>query len=165
MYAAFFNEIDNKKSLSLYCLFKRSSFREEYMFAINDFESARLKFMARTGCLGIQENLHTWNIAPSGTCVLCKNGIENVSHFLLTCPAFNETRIKIWHELETKLIISNNLHIWEHFIGSSPTTKLCLLLGDAATEHSIHVGKIFDEACKRFLKETWPVRKSLVDGT
>ena len=126
----FFNEIDNKKSLSLYCLFKRSSFREEYMFAINDFESARLKFMARTGCLGIQENLHTWNIAPSGTCVLCKNGIENVSHFLLTCPAFNETRIRFGMNLKqnklslTTCIFGNTLLallLLQNFVYSSET--------------------------------------------
>ena len=161
----FFNEIDNKKSLSMYRLFKRSSFRENYMFGVNDFESTRLKFLARSECMGIQENLHKWKIAPSGTCVLCKNGIENISHFLLICPAFNEIRFKIWHDLEKKLIDSGNLHIWEHFSGSSVTTKLSFLLGDAAYGQGIEIADVFDGACKRYLLQSWSLRKSLVDGT
>ena len=161
----FFSEVDSKVSLSLYSMLKRSSFREEYLFTSTNFDMARLKFMARTGCLGLKEDLFRWKLVPEVTCDLCRTGTENVCHLLLTCPILNEIRIRYLHELEAKLIATGENYIWEYFIGASSNSKLCLLLGDAAYDYGTTNGKLFDDISKRLLKETWLTRKSLVDGS
>ena len=161
----FFSEIDDRVSLPLYSMVKRSSFREEYLFTPTNFDMARLKFMARTGCLGLNDDRCRWKLVHEGTCELCGIGTENVCHFLLVCPKLNEIRIKFWHILEAKLTSTHEYYIWEYFIGAPVNSKLCWLLGDIAYDYGTTIGKLFDDICKRFLMEAWLTRKSLVDGS
>ena len=129
------------------------------------FESARLKFKARTGCLGIQEDLLRWRKAADGSCPICHNGIEGISHFMLICPILGEIRITNWSRLEIKLLDIDSGHIWEYFMGGSLITKLCFLLGDVAFDYGDEVGWLFDTACKSFLREAWAARKTSLEGT
>ena len=149
----------------MYSMLKRSSFREDYLSTSTNFDMARLKFMARTGCLGLKEDLFRWKLVPERTCELCGIGTESVCHLLLVCPKLNEIRIKFWHELEAKLTSTKENYIWEYFIGAPLNSKLCLLLGDAAYDYNITIGKLFDDIGKRFLMEAWLTHKSLMDGS
>ena len=53
----FVYEINTMSTLSLYKFLKGSTKKEKYPFNIEYFEGARLKFKARTGCLGLQADL------------------------------------------------------------------------------------------------------------
>ena len=137
---------------------------EPCLFEIEGFESARLKFKAHIGCLGLQEDLLRWKVKCNESCPLCNNGREDIYHFLFTCPVLNEIRNRIWMKLETSLA-GGSCFVWETFISASLTTKLCFLLGDIAFDYSDDVGWIFDKACKHFLYDAWTLRRDLLDGT
>ena len=161
----FFHEIDNKSSLSTYRMLKRSSFGEQYLFTMKCFESARLKFKIRTGCLGIQDDLLRWNKVTDSNCPLCHAGNEDLYHFMFLCPSLLTIRQDIWKWLETNLTNSKKRYIWEQFAASSLNSKLCLLLGDLAFDHGDEVGWTFDKACKIFLTEAWKKRTSVVGAS
>lgn len=67
---SFFQDIDEKSSLCCYRTIKRSTFGEKYLFNLNDFYGSRLKFMARTGCLGLKENLERWRLSDAKCALL-----------------------------------------------------------------------------------------------
>ena len=158
----FFKDIDEMSSLSYYKLIKYSTLGERYMFQVNDFKGTRLKFMARTGCLGLEETLQRWNLS-NGICKLCNQGIEDLFHFTFTCEHSKELRIKIWRNLEKCLLEHGYTHVWEHFTRSSLTTKFTLLFG-ISFNYDHAVNDIFDSACKTFLKEAWRCRMVALEG-
>ena len=72
--------MDVKESLRCYQMLKRSFFGESYLFNfnVNNFGGARLKCMARTGCLGLGEDLERWGI-PDGKYLYVKM-LKKISH-------------------------------------------------------------------------------------
>ena len=42
-------------------------------------------------------------------CLLCKESVEDVSHFLLDCPNFRDNRGSLWSNLSQKVIACNHL--------------------------------------------------------
>ena len=95
---SFFQDIDENISLHWYRTVKMSTFGEEYMFNLNGFYATRLKFKARTGCLGINENLERWGISDS-KCDMCKGAKEDLVHFLFLYPTLNVLRKQYFTEL------------------------------------------------------------------
>ena len=147
----FFNEINDKNSLQVYKLCKKSTFRENYLFGTTDFESRRLKFKARTDCLGLQSDFERWGQAD-GHCKMCKKSKEDLQHFLLNCPILENVRIKLFNELFSTLI-SSCPRVWETFIHASPRTKVYMLLGN----------EDMDGAFRSFLKEAWAFRREILN--
>ena len=120
--------------------------------------------MARTAWLGLEETLRKWN-KLDGLCKLCKDGRENIIHFLFTCPHFLDLRIKIWHKLEESLIGFGHNEEWYNFISSSLRTKFMLFMGNAETYENTEVEDIFDGACRQYLKEAWHMRDAALNDT
>ena len=98
----FFREIVSKKSLSWYRAIKRPTFGEVYMNDIGNFQGIRLKFMARTGCLGLGEDRERWGHQDL-SCCLCMARYENLPHFLFLCHGLNKVRVKHYRFLEKKI--------------------------------------------------------------
>ena len=161
---SFFNEIDDRKSLRWYQKFKRSTFGERYLFNCHDFAGARLKFQARTGCLGLGEDKERWGLS-NGLCVLCNQNKEDLNHFLLLCPALNEIRTNFYNKLEKECNRLKCEHVWQRFSAASACTKLCWSLGEHTYDFGKDVGHIFDSAVKNYLVEAWHYRRqSIVDS-
>ena len=160
----FHNEINTRSTLSLYKYLKSSTTKEKYLFNMEYFDGARLKFKARTGCLGLQTDLKRWGLADNDVCTLCGNDKEDVQHFLFTCSKLNSLRIKYFYELESKLFDSGNFHIWSHFCTSSVFIKSCILLGSVDIHLEECATDPIDAVCKSYLLEAWRLRKSLRDG-
>ena len=159
----FFQEIDLKKSLRWYQMFKRSSFGESYLFNVNNFAGARLKFLARTGCLGVGEDLERWGLSD-GRCPLCKDSREDLAHFLFVCPALNDIRLQAYRNLEVNSLKENCKQAWQRFSASSLKNKVCWFLGEHAYDLGQDIGELFDQTCKTFLVEAWHYRRqSLTD--
>ena len=60
---------------------------------MKNFEISRLKLLAITDCLPINDVLHRMRLRQNGRCQLCdSNDIETTNHFMLECPAFKNLR-------------------------------------------------------------------------
>ena len=95
---------------------------------IEDFERSRLKLLARTNCLPINDVLYRMRLRQNGLCQLCdSNDIETTNHFMLECPAFENLRVDFFSEI-TETLSSNDLPI--DFIGLPSINKVQLLIGD-----------------------------------
>ena len=145
----FKNDLNKFSSLSLYMNIKKSTFPEEYLFNIADFEGSRLKFKTRTGWLELEDNLCKWVISD-GICKLCNHNREDIGHFLFSCNATRSERVIFFNKLEVDLETSHP-GLWLRFISSSVESKLCILLGNS----------LMDSACKAFLKNLWNQRRKL----
>ena len=108
---SFFQDIDEKTSLYWYRSFKRSTFGEKYLCKLNDFYGSKLKMMARTGCLSLNENQARWR-ASDATCDLCSDGVEDLPHFLFLCPTLQPIRLKFYNQLEHKLKSIDAENMW-----------------------------------------------------
>ena len=132
--------------------------RDLHLFNVNEFYATHLEFKARTGCLGIKENLERWGISDP-MCDLCGNDKEVLTHFLFLCPTFNDKRKACYKKLESELRCLGHEELWFRFCGSSVLGKLCLFLGDHGYLHSNEIGALFDKICKEFLFNAWKLRR------
>ena len=67
-----------------------------------------------------------------GLYLLCKESVEDVSHFLLDCPNFRDNHESLWSNLSQKVIACNPSHETQrsHFFSSlDKEQKILLLLG------------------------------------
>ena len=65
-------------------------------------------------------------------CLLCKESVEDVSHFLLDCPNFRDNRESLWSNLNQKAIACNpsdGTQISRFFNSLDKEQKILLLLG------------------------------------
>ena len=159
----FFQTVDSMKTLQWYRTFKRSTFRADYIFNTNDFWGVRLKLKARIGCLGLQVDQNRWRQSGE-TCMLCTSGKEDLEHFMVTCPFFNDLRVNMYQSLEQQLMSNGYFSIWQSFISSSVVTKLWYLLGDLAHLIDRDAFIIFDGACRGYLNEAWKRRNAYMDS-
>ena len=124
-----YNIARSKYSLNNYVMFKNSLVLEEYLLDKSDFYGASLKFKARSNTLPLNGRIPSWTENMIETCALCKNGIEDLSHFLFTCGALNDVRTDELLKLERHLL-ENNLHpLWQNFMASDLESKMCIMLG------------------------------------
>ena len=63
-------------------------------------------------------------------CLLCKESVEDVSHFLLDCPNFRDNRESLWSNLNQKVIACNPSDGTQisHFFNSLDREQKILLL-------------------------------------
>ena len=94
------------------------------------------------------------------TCALCKNGIEDLSHFLFTCGALNDVRTDELLKLERHLLENNLYSLWQNFMASDLESKMCIMLETPLDEDH---GHFFDTFCKSYLKRAWYVRSSILN--
>ena len=86
--------IERKTTLETYKTFFVSRGTQKYLKHIEDFEISRLKLLARTKCLPINDVLLRMRLRQNGLCQLCdSNDIETTNHFMLECPAFKNLRV------------------------------------------------------------------------
>ena len=65
-------------------------------------------------------------------CLLCKESVEDVSHFLLDCPNFRDNRESLWSNLNQKVTacnLSDVMQISRFFNSLDREQKILLLLG------------------------------------
>jgi len=77
-------------SLSNYNTFNISPGKQAYLCSINDFWTSRLKFLARTNYLPLNERLSKINLRESSKCNICDDDIvEDLQHFLFECKTLS----------------------------------------------------------------------------
>ena len=81
------------RSLSNYNTFNISPGKQEYLCSINDFWTSRLKFLARTNYLPLNERLSKINLRESSKCSICDDDmVEDLHHFLFECKTLRAIR-------------------------------------------------------------------------
>ena len=111
-----------------------------------------------TGNFGLNDGV-PWNIGTNGSLrLICKEGTEDVTHFLLNCPFFKENIDSVWLNIKARTMETNLLdgtQICNFISNLDRDSKVLLLLGglplpfDNATAILIKrfissaVGKIF----------------------
>ncbi len=100
--------------------------------------------------LGLESQWEIWG-KSDGVCRCCGCEKETLRHFLFICQTFADVRCEAFKGIEAKLIDSGFTDVWHHFIASSITSKLNMLIGDHGYLVNDTVGSIFDHYCKRFL--------------
>ena len=163
MYFIFSRKFDAKKSLYWYRLLKCTSFSERYLFNVSNFKGARLKFLARTGCLGLGEDKERWCMTETQCCV-CGSRDDTIPHLLITCPGLTDIRFKHFKQLEKGLNEIDMSYVWHSFMASSVNKKLSFLLGVYGHSYGSEVGDLFDITCKMFLVDAWQYRRDLADN-
>ena len=138
----FFQEIDDKSSLNWFRILKGSTFGSKYLEDVGNFSGVRLKFLARVGCLGLNEDLARWGLA-SEKCGLCNREKEDLPHFMFKCTKMNHIRTKYVYMLENQLKECGMEHIWYKYIGSSTLRKLSFFLFEEGFDYGKMVSSMF----------------------
>ena len=89
-------------SLSNYNTFNISPGKQAYLCSINDFWASRLKFLARTKCMPLNERLSKIYLRESSKCNICNDDIvEDLHHFLFECKTLSCISQELFEEKET----------------------------------------------------------------
>jgi hypothetical protein len=84
-------------SLSNYKTFNISPGKQAYLCSINDFWASRLKFLARTNYLLLNERLFKINLRDSSKRNICDDDIvEDLHHFLFECKTLRGIRQELF---------------------------------------------------------------------
>ena len=76
-------------SLSIYNTFNISQGKQAYLCSINDFWASRVKFLARTNYLPLNERLSKINLHENSKYNICDDDIvEDLHHFLFECKTY-----------------------------------------------------------------------------
>jgi hypothetical protein len=153
--------IESRSSLKYFQHMKLNTYKAQYMHDICDFRGVQLKFKLRTGILGINENRKRWNLSD-GICPVCKNNEENVYHFVFNCPAYTTFHIAMLKHIEEELLSHGMDEVFMSFMAASQPSKLNWLMGDHAYLISDFVGKTFDLASRKYLKDAWNLRVGVI---
>ena len=107
------------------------------------------------------------NCSVSGfLCLICKQGTEDLTHFLIDCPFFKENVNSIWLNIMAKLMETNQLdgtQIFNFFNNQNRHSKVLLLLEDLSLPHNdsrANLSKDFypkqSEKSKNFTRINYP---------
>jgi hypothetical protein len=114
--------------LSNYSTFNISPGKQAYLCSINDFWTSRLKFLARTNYMPLNERLSKINLRESSKCNICDGDIfEDLHHFLSECKTFSCIRQELFEEMET---VITSFYPDLAFSELLPFQKLQFLIGD-----------------------------------
>jgi hypothetical protein len=165
-----YNNACSKTSLHDYICFKKQPSLESYLMDKIDFTGASLKFKARSNTLPLNGRTSSWNEQKSGSCDLCNDDLEDIRHFVFSCPATYHIRVNEFYKLKHKLQECGMFSVWFLFISSNIDTKLYMLLGgdcaqlipplESRSADIVHA--LLDAACKSLLKRTWKARNNLL---
>ena len=93
-----------------------------------EFQSSRLKLLARTNTLALNTTLNRMKLRDNPICEGCPyKATESLQHFLLECPAYKNIRDKSFQEFV------DNMNVFMpclDFKELSPLQKLQFLIGD-----------------------------------
>ena len=157
-----FEVLRSKSSLLTYNTFKLSYGMQQYLVNVDDFESSRLKLLARTNCLPLNSVLHRMHIhvRSSPLCSYCNNGShEDFNHILTGCPLYVIPRNNLLLSIQGLL---SDIDIEFDFIGLPLSGKVQFLLGDAGYGLSPDVGDSVDTLCKTFLSNVFRIRTEMI---
>ena len=74
-----------------------------------------------------------WHVGTNGSlCLICKQGTEDVTHFLLDCPFFKESVDSVWLNIKARIALRNPLdgpQICNFISNLDRDSKVLLLLG------------------------------------
>jgi hypothetical protein len=94
-----------------------------------------------------------------GQCMLCKQGIEDIEHVLLSCPAYGQHREKLLTSVARSYSRGNN---GANILDEGEDRLIEVLLGANAgcklTEDEV------DRATKRFLRKAWYARRAVTSA-
>ena len=99
-------------SLSNYNTFNISPGKQAYLCSINDFWASRLKFLARTNYLHLNERLFKIDLRESSKRNICDDDIvEDLHRLLFECKTLRGIRQELFEEIETviKTVLSGSL--------------------------------------------------------
>ena len=84
-------------------------------FNIHDHTGLRFLFQLRLRLSPLKEHKHCHNFidTPSGTCY-CNKGIEDTSHFLLSCPSYTVQSVTLVTSVKEILLKVNLIHLEDH---------------------------------------------------
>jgi hypothetical protein len=125
-------------SLSNYNTYHISPGKQEYVCNINDFCASRMKFLARTNYLPLNERLFKINLRESSKCNICDDDIvEDLHHFLFECKALRGIRQELFEEIET---VIQSFYPDLAFSDLPPFQKLQFLIGDFCLSFNTELG-------------------------
>ena len=144
----FYENIKEKTSLQTYKWLKHGTKMELYMRSDTDFYGQKVKFRARTGCLGLNTDLERWN-KSDGICHVCNNNVrDTIEHRLLFCPSERQNRINLHRDIAQL----GGPYVLSQYIQLRTRDKLNWILGDGAYDTWGHeLGVLFDKCSKHFL--------------
>lgn len=129
---------------------------ERYLDDAEERLGVRLKLLCRAGCLPTMARL-AWELGlnqEQGQCMMCRQGIEDIEHILLTCQAYSKHREKLFASVKRSYSRGNN---GTNILESGADRLIEVLLGARAgckpTEDEV------DRATKRYLRKTWKTRR------
>ena len=155
-----FVDINKKTTLNLYSTLNIRGGTQNYLINLNNFDSSRLKFLARTNCLPINSVLFRMKARSNAKCDMCQsNAEEDLKHVLLDCPFYTELRTNMITSI-TELLYKANSNI--DFTGLSPVDKIRFLIGDLGYILSEIVGNDVDIKCKEYLSDVFEKRSQVV---
>ena len=135
---------------------------ESYLDDRTRLKGTRLKLLCRLGCLPVMDRIGR-EVIPrwpksSRICFGCRGGqIEDVTHFLMTCPAYAKQRGKLFSRVAEILANSNSNTgpFWDMDREHHRQLLLGKRIGDPIAETKV------DIAVKHFLIKAWNKRSCL----
>ncbi|CAH1776829.1 unnamed protein product, partial [Owenia fusiformis] len=105
--------------------------RATYLYNDYDFQSSRIKFLARAGKFNLNSEKSKWkNLNPpiSPYCEECPDKIETLEHRLFECPSYETARNKFYLEMKNQVPSP----VLEVYLESETSDKLKWIIGDEA---------------------------------
>jgi hypothetical protein len=136
-------------SLSNYNTFNISPGKQAYLCSISDFCASRMKFLARTNHLHLNERLFKINLRESSKCNICDDDIvEDLHHFLFECKTLLGIRQELFEEIET---VIKSFYLDLVFSELPPFQKLQFLIEDFCLSFNTELGFSLDQFSKILL--------------
>ncbi|CAC5401896.1 unnamed protein product [Mytilus coruscus] len=153
-------DVTTKSSLELYqhCYIKTGS--QLYLEDISDFNSSRLKLLARTNYLPLKQFLFRMHMSEDNLCPICDSGeSEDLEHFLNGCTSLEQTRSKFF----TLFASFNNRNV--SFLELSPRAQVLFLVGDIGYAYAFNdeIGSFYDVYGRMYLLELFRLRHIMVE--
>ena len=135
---------------------------EIYLDDRTRLKGTRLKLLCRLGCLPVMDRIGR-EVIPrwpkySRICFACREGqIEDVTHFLMTCPVYAKQRGKLFSRV-TEILANSNSNagpFWDMDREHHRQLLLGKRIGDPIAETKV------DIAVKHFLIKAWNKRTDL----
>jgi hypothetical protein len=157
-----FGKVLSKNSLSMYKNSRVSMGKQLYLSEDFNFEASRLKLIARTNCLSINATLFRMPLSDNDRCSVCPlHSIEDLQHFALECPLYEDIRADIFSQIEY-VFSSNQMGV--KFEKLSSYYKLIFMFGDCGYDISAEIGKELDYLTKLYLVKAFNVRKIVLEN-
>jgi hypothetical protein len=148
--------------LSNYNTFNITPGKLAYLCSINNFWVSRLKFLARTNYLPLNECLFKINLRESSKCNICDDDIvKDLHHFLFECKTLRGIRQELFGEIEP---VIQSFYPNLSFSELPPFQKLQFLIGDFCLSFNTELGFSLDQFSKKLLCTMMKQRAILLES-